>query len=287
MRSKKMKHSSIITITAAAVLCIGIPAGIAGTVSAAEKKKQAAADDIAKAEKTARISSVISHMSARAQAEIHITDTDAFLSDLTAVLASESRGASDDLPLLVLVDKTHKLPAGYEPKRLVNLGRNSDFSISRAGLSLRPEADKALRIMAQAAQKDGLRLLASSTYRSFDYQKKVYEKWVRIDGQEEADRESARPGTSQHQLGTAVDFGSITDDYAETPEGAWMYRNAAEYGWSLSFPHGYEDVTGYRWECWHFRYIGKEACAFQKKYFNDIQQYMIEFIDSWKKTQQN
>ena len=274
-------------ITAAAAVCIGIPAGIAGTANAAERRKPASADRTEQAENAARISSVISHMSVRAQAEIHIADADAFLSDLTAVLASESQAASDDLPLLVLVDKTHKLPAGYEPKRLVNLDKNSDFSISRAGLSLRPEADKALRIMAQAAQKDGLRLLASSTYRSFDYQKTVYEKWVRIDGQEEADRESARPGTSQHQLGTAVDFGSITDDYAETPEGAWMYRNAAEYGWSLSFPRGYEDVTGYRWECWHFRYIGKEACAFQKKYFNDVQQYMIEFINSWKESQKN
>jgi D-alanyl-D-alanine carboxypeptidase len=64
--------------------------------------------------------------------------------------------------------------------------------------------------------------------------------------------------------------------------GKWMYAHAEEYGWSLSFPQGYEDATGYRWECWHFRYIGKAACMFQKKYFNNVQQFMIEFIHAWQ-----
>lgn len=229
-----------------------------------------------------KISLVLSKMSRRAQSEITITDTDAFLADLTKVLAFDAQSPSDDLPLYTLVDKQHYLPAGYAPKRLISLVKNSDFTINRNDLSLRPEAEKALHIMAEAAKKDGISILVSSSYRSFEYQKIVYDKWVRIDGQEEADRESARPGTSQHQLGTAVDFGSISDNFAKTNSGAWMYKNAALYGWSLSFPKGYEDITGYRWECWHFRYIGKEACAFQKKYFNDIQQYMFEFINTWK-----
>ena len=150
-------------------------------------------------------------------------------------------------------------------------------------MSLRPDAYSALKELAAAAQKEGITLLVSSTYRSYDYQKNLFEKWVRIDGLEEAERESARPGTSQHQLGSAVDFGSITDDFAETEMGQWIYENAADYGWSLSFPKGYEDVTGYRWECWHFRYIGKTACEFQNKWFCGVQQYMLEFIDAWKK----
>ena len=88
---------------------------------------------------------------------------------------------------------------------------------------------------------------------------------------------------SQHQLGCAVDFGSITDDWGDTKMGKWVYQNAADYGWSLSFPREYEDVTGYMWECWHFRYIGIPACRFQKKWFSDVQQFMLEFIDAWKK----
>ena len=125
-------------------------------------------------------------------------------------------------------------------------------------------------------------MVASSTYRSYDYQKTVYERNVRQMGKEAADRESAAPGTSQHQLGTVVDFGSITDEFIETPAGQWLDKNASDYGWSLSFPQGYEDVTGYRWECWHYRYIGTEATAFQKKWFSNIQQFMMEFIHAWK-----
>jgi D-alanyl-D-alanine carboxypeptidase len=80
----------------------------------------------------------------------------------------------------------------------------------------------------------------------------------------------------------ALDFAPVDDDFDKTPGGKWVYENAAKYGWSLSFPKGYEDVTGYRWECWHFRYIGVEACNFQKKWFGDVQQFMIEFINCWE-----
>jgi len=137
--------------------------------------------------------------------------------------------------------------------------------------------------MAQGALDDGIKLMVSSTYRSYDYQTRLFARYVAQDGEELAERYSARPGTSQHQLGVAVDFGSITDDFAETKQGRWLNEHSEEYGWSLSFPRDYEDVTGFMWECWHFRYIGKEACAFQKKWFGDVQQFMIEFVDSWKK----
>ena len=123
----------------------------------------------------------------------------------------------------------------------------------------------------------------SSAYRSYSYQERLFNNYVRVDGIEAAERYSARPGTSQHQLGMAIDFGSITDDFAETKMGRWVYNNAARFGWTLSFPKGYEDITGYQWECWHFRYVGISAAKMQKKYFCDIQQYMLEFIDLWQK----
>ena len=149
-------------------------------------------------------------------------------------------------------------------------------------MKIRAEAYSALNEMAQAALNDGIRLFVSSAYRSYSYQENLFNYWVSVDGLEQAERESARAGTSQHQLGTAVDFGSISDDFDKTQMGQWVYKNAADYGWSLSFPKGYEDVTGYRWECWHFRYIGKNACRFQQKWFGGIQQFMLEFIDLWK-----
>ena len=139
-----------------------------------------------------------------------------------------------------------------------------------------------LAVLGDAAKQDGIRLDVSSTYRSYKYQERLYARNVAQMGQEAADRESARPGSSQHQLGIAVDFGSVTDDYADTLGGKWLSNNASKYGWSLSFPNGYEDVTGFRYECWHYRFIGVKACELQSKYFNNIQQYMIEFIDAWK-----
>ena len=286
-----MNKQIIVLLTGTAV-CVGLLAAIGEKTYAASKDINQNIDR--NKEKTTEIrmdgnprsvlvNKVISKMSSRAQAAVEIDNINKFLMDLDKVLACNSTGTEYDIPLLILVDKKHPLPHGYVPKNLVTLIKNNDLALSRENLSLRFEAYNALQILAKAARKEGIKLLISSAYRSYTYQEKVYEKWIKIDGQEEADRESARPGTSQHQLGTAVDFGSISDDFATTPMGKWMYKHAAEYGWSLSFPEGYEDVTGYRWECWHFRYIGKEACQFQKKYFSNIQQYMLEFLDEWQK----
>lgn len=208
-------------------------------------------------------------------ADFILKNKEAFLLDLNYVLQNNH----DDL--FVIADKSHFLEKDYKPSDVLPLEKNDDYVFYRNDLSLRTPAEKALRVMGQAAKNDGITLVVSSTFRSYDYQKIVYERNVKQMGQAAADRESARPGTSQHQLGTAVDFGSITDEYAETKAGKWLAANAMDYGWSLSYPKGYEPVTGYRWECWHYRYIGKPACAFQKKWFKNVQQYMIEFIHNW------
>ena len=229
-----------------------------------------------------KIEEVLSKMSERSQREIVISDRDEFLSDLYDVLAEEKKYRGDDLNLYYLIDKNHTVSSSYVPKDLVPLVKNEFYSINRNDLSLRPDVEKALREMARASQKDGVRLLVSSTYRSYEYQENLFNYWVKVDGLEEAERESARPGTSQHQLGVAIDFGSITDDFGDTEMGRWIYRNGGKFGWSLSFPKLYEDVTGYRWESWHFRYIGVPACWMQEKWFCGVQQYLLEFIYLWK-----
>ncbi len=179
--------------------------------------------------------------------------------------------------LLVLVDKSHLLPADYAPPDLVSLGRYP-LSVSRGDLSLRKSIMPHVLALAAAARADGVTLLFSSSYRSYDYQKKVYEHEVKANGQQAADRESARPGASQHQLGTAMDFGSITDAFADTKAGRWLTAHAEEYGFSLSYPKGFESVTGYRHESWHYRYITKAGAQMQREYFDDIQQYLLEFL---------
>ena len=232
-----------------------------------------------------KLNRVLLSMSPRCKEAIPNGDPEEFLADLKAVLATRANFSSDDLSPFYLIDKTHKVSADYEPKGLIHLEKNNLFAINKNNLSLRPEAFEALKVLAAAAKADGVTLTVSSTYRSYEYQKNLFDYWVRVDGLEEAERESARPGTSQHQLGMALDFAPVDDAFDQTSGGKWVYANAAKYGWSLSFPKGYEDVTGYRWECWHFRYIGVEACQFQKKWFSDVQQFMIEFIDAWEKAE--
>lgn len=199
-----------------------------------------------------------------------------FIQDISNLIASDENG------LLLIVDKKHYIPNSFVPEDLVPLKKNNDYAISRTDLSLRVCVEEALRKMAVAAKADGIRLLVSSTYRSYDYQKNLYERNVRELGKEAADRESAVPGTSQHQTGTAIDFGSITDAFAEDDSGIWLAKNASKYGFSLSFPQGYEPVSGYRWECWHYRYIGQSAVFMQEKWFNNVQQYMMDFIHFYK-----
>jgi D-alanyl-D-alanine carboxypeptidase len=199
----------------------------------------------------------------------------AFLLDLLAVLEG-------DPYLRALVDKGHALPAGYEPDDLVELSSGS-YQVSRQGLLLRRPAVMALEEMAVAAQNDGVSLPVSSAYRSYSYQETVYARNVRESGQEVADRESARPGQSQHQLGLVVDFGSIDDSFAQTRAGRWIAAHAQFWGWSISFPQGYEAITGYRWESWHYRYVGRELAYFIVTYFNGIQQYALQFIYHWEK----
>lgn len=228
-----------------------------------------------------KLNRVLLSMSDRCKTAIPNGDPEEFLADLHRVLEVEKNFRTDDLSLYYLIDKKHAVGSDYVPRDLIPVKGNELWNVSRNDLSLRPEAYAALEDLSRAALNDGIKLLVSSTYRSYQYQEGLFNRYVKQDGLELAERYSARPGTSQHQLGVAIDFGSITDDWGDTKMGKWVYDHAADFGWSLSFPQGYEDVTGYMWECWHFRYIGKEACRFQKKWFGNIQQFMLEFLDAW------
>jgi D-alanyl-D-alanine carboxypeptidase len=200
----------------------------------------------------------------------------AFILDLLAAMEGDSY-------LRLLVDKQHALPETYEPDDLVELTGGS-YAVNRGGMLLRRTAAEALELMAAAARAEGITLTASSAYRSYAYQTEVYGRNVRELGREAADRESARPGHSQHQLGLVVDFGSVDDSFAETRPGRWIAANGSRFGWSLSFPQGYEALTGYRWESWHYRYMGPELCYFIDVYFDGIQQYALRFLHEWEKT---
>lgn len=194
-----------------------------------------------------------------------------------ALVRAIRSAAASDPRMLARVDKEKALPSDYEPEDLVSL-TEYPFALSRWDLRLRKPAAEAAREMDAAAKANGVTLVFSSAYRSYSYQEQVYARHVREMGQSAADRVSARPGHSQHQLGTVVDFGSIDNRFAESPAGLWMAANAGRFGFSLSYPKGAENVTGYDWESWHFRYVGKEAAALESEFFG-LQHWMLVFLE--------
>jgi zinc D-Ala-D-Ala carboxypeptidase len=180
--------------------------------------------------------------------------------------------------LLYRVDKARELPVGYAPSDLAQL-QGTALQVSRPGHSLREPALRALIAMSSAAGKDGVTLVVSSCYRSYSYQVGLWDRSVAADGEAETSLSLAPPGHSQHQLGTAIDFGSITDAFAKTKASAWLEANARRFGFSLSYPKGRTEATGYQWESWHYRYIGKAAAELQEDYFGGMQQYLLEFLE--------
>ena len=228
----------------------------------------------AKEEKKNRISAALSNSKIPGQISDkiieNITEDGGFISDLQIIIEL-------DHGLWILVDKEHALAREFEPNDLVVL-RSASYTVNDNNLLLRRAAAASLEEMAVAARAERIVLVISYAYRSFARQTQSYEMHVRNWGQREADRFSARPGHSQHQLGTVVDFDSVTDAFARTPQGRWLVSNASRFGWSLSYPDGYEAITGYKWESWHYRYVGIEVADFIDKYFNGIQQYALKFI---------
>ena len=197
-----------------------------------------------------------------------------FINELSAIL-------DDDPSYWILVDKNNSLSPNYTPHDLVDLATGRPAAGSNNMLS-KTAYEAVLEIITSAA-REGYTLTIISAYRSFEYQSRIYTYWVTQEGQLEADRVSARPGHSQHQLGLTVDFNMLDNEFAKTQEGIWLEANAHLYGWSLSYPDGYESVTGYRWESWHYRYVGKKLAQFINKYFNGIQQYALVFIHEFNR----
>lgn len=167
--------------------------------------------------------------------------------------------------LLVLVNKVIRLPSNYAPGDLVGL--DGLVPVTSSGMKLRQAAADALAKMTQAAKAEGIDLIVLSAYRSYWQQQNTFNYWVSKAGLKEAETFSARPGHSQHQLGTAIDFANtesgvdFNQNFEVTTEGAWLANNAYLFGFVLSYPKGKEAVTGYVYEPWHYRYIGIENAA--------------------------
>lgn len=155
----------------------------------------------------------------------------------------------------------HKKPTYIDGILIVNkgIGLPSDFDPGES-----PDARKSFNNMKDDAEKEGLTLRAFSTYRDYDRQDFLYNRYTENDGKEEADTFSARPGFSEHQTGLAFDIGgpNSKDDasmsFEKTNEFKWLINNSFKYGFILRYPKGKEDITGFMYEPWHYRYVGQE-----------------------------
>ncbi|MBK9545462.1 MAG: M15 family metallopeptidase [Dehalococcoidia bacterium] len=154
--------------------------------------------------------------------------------------------------ILAPLDKQHRLASDCAP---------SDLRQVAGGAYLRAEAAVALgEMFAAGKQEKGFDFYVNSGYRSYQEQVNTYNYWVQTSGQAYADRTSARPGHSEHQLGTTADVaarGLELEAFGGTAEAAWVAANSYKFGFVVSYPDGKEAITGYASEPWHIRYVGK------------------------------
>lgn len=169
----------------------------------------------------------------------------------------DAKDLSESSSTLALVNREIQLStADYHPEDLRNAAGTSN--------QLREEAADALEELLAGARKAGHRLQLISAFRSYERQKVLFNQYENQYGTEFAERISARPGTSEHQLGLAADVGNTGGGcqlricFGDTAGGKWVARNAASYGFIIRYPAGQEEATGYSYEPWHLRYIGTE-----------------------------
>jgi zinc D-Ala-D-Ala carboxypeptidase len=186
--------------------------------------------------------------------------------------------------ILAMVNKDFALPDNYEPSDLVK--PNVEFSFGDDDVPkryIRKEAALALEELFTLAEAAGIELLAVSGYRSYTRQQGIYDVEKKQKGEELARQAVALPGQSEHQTGLAMDITSrsanleITEAFGETVEGNWVRENAHKAGFIIRYPKGKESITGYQYEPWHLRYVGKAQATiiFKNKltleeYFNKV-----------------
>lgn len=161
---------------------------------------------------------------------------------------------------LFLVNRDYTLSSDYVPEDLTV----PQVDMTSSNIKMREEAARALEDMFRAAKEEmGYKLVAVSGYRSYGQQSSIFDRKVKSVGKKAAMLLVAPPGASEHQLGLAMDLGckrntSLTESFAGTEEGQWVAENAHRFGFIIRYKEGWTEITGYSYEPWHVRYVGKE-----------------------------
>ena len=162
-----------------------------------------------------------------------------------------------ELNELMLVNKYNKLDKTYKPEKIITI----PIAYAYSGVEASEQGLEYYKEMHNAAKKEGINLVISSAYRSYDEQQETYDEYEKIKG-DKIDTYAARPGHSEHQTGLAFDIltlGVKTTEFDTTKEFNWLQENSYKYGFILRYPKGKESITGFDYESWHYRYVGKEA----------------------------
>ena len=162
--------------------------------------------------------------------------------------------------ILVLVNKNNRLDDKYIPPDLETIS----LEYATSDKFLRKEAKDSFEKLSSDAKKLGYTIVAVSAYRDYEYQENLFNNYIKEKGEEYALKCSARPGHSEHQTGLSVDVMGSNNDYDEfekSNEFDWMSNNSYKYGFILRYPKGKEYITGFKYEPWHYRYVGKEVAS--------------------------
>ncbi len=177
--------------------------------------------------------------------------------------AAKPNPPRDPAEVDVLVNKKYPLvPRKFVPRLK---------EVPGTGIRLQPSAAAAYKKLVAAARRDGVNIGLTSGYRSYAAQKALLEKYTRAYGSSYAQRIAAKPGTSEHQTGLAIDVANhnracaLRACFATTTVGSWMAENAPKHGFILRYPQGLESATGYAFEPWHFRYVGTARAKAMKR----------------------
>ncbi len=179
---------------------------------------------------------------------------------------------------LILVNKFYTLNNNYVPELVEMDSQYSHASTKK----MHPEAYDNLVKMINAALLDNIILYDVSSYRSYQTQDTLYNNYVKRDGASAADRYSARPGSSEHQTGLATDLNTASSKahFENSKEFAWLNNNAHKFGFILRYPKDKEYLTGYKFEPWHYRYVGVEVATYIKEHDITYEEYYAYFIVS-------
>lgn len=203
---------------------------------------------------------------------------------------------SRELNIEVLVNRQNLLSPEDGPRQIVVVDQNENNFHNYADPTLKPILDKRVYEdyirLHESAKKDGFVLVVDSAYRSFAYQAKILENNIKAKGEDYAYSFVAPPGASEHQTGLAIDFAcyhnGVFDENLTDEEKKWLKENAYKFGFILRYPEKKEQITGYSYEPWHYRYVGKLAILLHQ-FDITLEEYYLnkDYYDSFSLTKEN